>query len=226
MMMFRPLKSPMKYRCRFSAVTLLLGLVLCLAGGASAQPQTGTPPQIDMAVLAQIQSYLNGVATVRAKFIQTTSQGGFAEGALILARPGGMKIAYAPPAQLEIYADGTWLIYVDYELKEVNQLPIAATPAAVLLREKIDFQKDVTVASLENRDTSWRLHLREAGEEGSGTLILAFAKAPLSLTGWAVIDAQQVTTSVRLIEPLFNAPVGPRELIFYRPDWTDPGTGN
>jgi outer membrane lipoprotein-sorting protein len=227
MMKFRQMTRPTILR-RFTAAIFLTGLVLSMTGGASAQPQNGAQPQygsgapqkIDEVALARIQSYLNSITTLNAKFIQTTSRGGFAEGTLILARPGKMKIAYAPPTPFEIYADGTWLIYVDYELKEVNQLPLSATPAAVLLREKINFRNDIAVAALEQRDRSYRLHLKEPGEEGSGTMILAFTKTPLSLLGWVVIDAQQVRTSIVLIKPEFNATIDPRKLIFDRPDWT------
>jgi outer membrane lipoprotein-sorting protein len=226
--MHRLLFRPMIMRL-FIAVPLLIGLVMYMAGRASAQPQTGAQPQvgasqkIDEVALARIQKYLNSITTLSAKFIQTTSQGGFSEGTLILDRPGKMKIAYAPPTPFEIYADGTWLIYVDYELKEVNQLPLSATPAAILLSKEISFGDKYAVAVLRERKGTYRLHLKEVGEEGSGTLILMFGKEPLSLRGWAVIDAQQVRTSITLIKPELDAIIDPKKLIFIPPSWEVPG---
>ena len=202
--------------------TLLIVAALGVPRGASAQEAVdaaGATGAIDAYALARIQKHLNGISTLRARFVQSTSQGGFAEGTLLLSRPGKMKIAYAPPTPLEIYADGTWLIYVDHELKEVNQIPIPATPASVLLREKIDFGGDVAVSALEKRDGSYLLHLKEAGEDGSGRLILSFAEAPLALRGWVVIDGQGVETSVVLFRPEINGRIEPREFVFDRPDW-------
>lgn len=224
-----------------AVVTFLFGLAVGmwgLTGNALAQGLAQEPAQgsaqgsvqgsvqepVDQVALAAIQKYLNSITSIRAKFIQTTSQGGFAEGTLALSRPGKMKIAYAPPNPYEIYADGTWLIYVDYELKEVNQIPLFATPAAVLLSEKISFGGKIKVTALKERRGHHRLFLKQAGEEAAGTLILILEKEPLNLRGWAVIDAQQVRTSIVLVKPEWNAALDPRKLIFDRPDWV--GTGS
>jgi outer membrane lipoprotein-sorting protein len=219
---FSPLRS-------LAVVTFLFGLAvgfLGLAGNALAQEPTlePAPVSVDPVALAAIQKYLNSVTSIRAKFIQTTSQGGFAEGTLALSRPGKMKIAYAPPNPYEIYADGTWLTYVDYELKEVNQIPLFATPAAVLLSETISFGGKIKVTALKERRGHHRLFLKQAGDEGAGTLILILEKEPLNLRGWAVIDAQQVRTSIVLVKPEWNTAIDPRKLIFDRPDWV--ATGN
>ena len=68
------------------------------------------------------------------------------------------------------------------------------------------------------------MFLKQAGDEGAGTLILILEKEPLNLRGWAVIDAQQVRTSIVLVKPEWNTAIDPRKLIFDRPDWV--ATGN
>ncbi len=199
--------------------SLVFIIALSLCSGARAQ-QPAAPP-VDLAALARIQTYLNGLRTLSSKFVQTTSQGSFAEGELILARPGRMKIAYAPPTPIEIYADGIWITYVDHELKEANRVPISATPAEVLLRDRIVFGDRVAVSALTDRNGAWNLHLKEAGEEKSGTLTLVFDKEPLRLAGWSVIDPQQVRTTIRLLDPRFNTTIDLRALVYHAPEWAN-----
>lgn len=199
-------------RCLLSCM-----LAACLAAPALAEDSRSE--SLEAAALERVEQRLNAIRTLKADFRQYTSQGGRARGTVILQRPGKMKIAYAPPAQLEIYADGTWLIYVDRELKEVNQLPISMTPADVLLRENLDLQKDVKVEKMERRKDGWLLHLRHKDDPDAGRLVLSFGAPQLDLRGWIVTDPQGVTTTVALENPEINQPIPNREFIFDRPGW-------
>ena len=179
------------------------------------------PP--DNADIATLQTYLNSVRTVRSSFVQTASNGHIAEGTLYLSRPGKLRIDYKPPAQLQIFGDEFWLIFVDEELKEVNQLPISATPAALLLRDKILLSGDIKVRRVTRRSGLIRLHLIQAEEPDAGQLIVAIAAAPLSLRGWTVIDAQGIETTVTLIGPTINGKIADRVFVFSPPAWANEG---
>ena len=102
------------------------------AGVAPPVAATERQPQ-----LAAIERYLNSIKTLRSVFIQSATNGQVSQGQIYLSRPGRLRIDYKPPVQLQIFGDTTWLTFIDSELKEVNQLPVNATPAALLLSNKL-----------------------------------------------------------------------------------------
>ena len=108
---------------------------------------------------------------------------------------------------------------IDEELKEVNQLPISATPAALLLKDKIRLSGDVKVQEISRRDGLIRLHLTQADEPDAGRLIVTFAPEPMSLRGWTVVDAQGIETTVTLIGPTINGTIEDRVFIYSPPSW-------
>ncbi|MPY71166.1 MAG: outer membrane lipoprotein carrier protein LolA [Alphaproteobacteria bacterium] len=200
--------------------------VLAGAGGALlaalARPAVSlaATPGADAADVGRIEDYLNGIRTLKARFVQTASTGSYAEGMVYIQRPGRMRLDYAPPAELQIYADGTWLIMVDEGLREVNQLPLSATPASVLVADEVRLGGKIAVTRIERGAQTLRVHLTQAEEPEAGTLILTFADAPLALRQWSVIDAQGVTTRVALLDAEFNGDIPRRVLTYVPPDWS------
>ena len=169
--------------------------------------------------IARAETYLNSMRTLRSSFVQTATNGSVAEGTLYIQRPGKLRIDYKPPVPLQLYGDGFWLIYVDTELEEVNQLPIEATPAAFLVRDTMRLSGDVSVRRVVRRRGTIDLHLSQADDPEAGRLIITFAAKPLALRGWTVIDAQGVETTVTLIKPDLNQTIARNIFIFDPPDW-------
>jgi outer membrane lipoprotein-sorting protein len=196
------------------------GVALLLAG----RTRAATPPNQDAADIARIEDYLNGIRSLKARFVQTASNGSFAEGRVYIERPGRLRLDYAPPTPLQVYADGTWLIMVDSELKQVDQLPLGATPASVLVADRVQLSGRIAVRGVERGARTLRLRLAQAADPEAGTLVLTFADAPLALRQWSVIDAQGVKTDVALLDVETNIAI-PRDVITYvPPDWaTEPG---
>ena len=182
----------------FAALVLLCAIV---AGpGATAAPLSAA----DRADIARVEAYLNKLVSVRAGFIQTTSTGEFAEGRLFLKRPGKLRLDYAPPVKLQIFADGFWLIFVDGELGQANHVLLSTTPAQVLLAETVRLSGDITVTRVERARKTIRLHLIRTDEPDAGVLVLVFSDSPLTLRQWLVIDAQGISTRVSLVNPEFG----------------------
>ena len=148
--------------------------------------------------LSRIQGYMNRITTLKSKFLQSSSNGGYAEGTLYLSRPGKMRIEYDPPAQFLIVADGTWLIYHDKELEQMTHLPLGATPAGIIVDNKLSlFGNDPKVTKIERgRDV---IAVTLVGDEDEGAITLVFSDKPLVLRKWIVTDAQGVRTSVALL---------------------------
>ncbi len=205
-----------------AAMALLFGIVAA-SGGAPATAGAATLSAADRADVARVEAYLNKLGSVRAGFIQTTSTGAFAEGRLYLRRPGKLRLDYAPPVKLQIFADGFWLIYVDGELEQANHVPLSATPAQVLLAENIRLSGDTTVTRVERTRHMIRLYLVRTEEPDAGVLVLVFSDNPLALRQWLVIDAQGITTRVSLVNPEFNVFIDNKVFIV---DIPSPDTGS
>ncbi len=184
------------------AVILAVGLLSMPAGAAAAELSAE-----DRADIARAETYLNDLGSMKARFIQTSSSGSFAEGRIYLRRPGKLRIDYAPPAKLQIVTDGFWLIYVDGELEQANHVPLSATPAQVLVAETIRLSGKVTVTGVERGGGMLRIHTVQTEEPDAGSLVLGFSDRPLALRQWMVTDAQGIKTRISLVNPEFNIPI-------------------
>ena len=195
---------------------------LALAGLLPRLARAAPPPGVDPETVARVEDYLNSIRTLKARFVQTTSTGGAAEGTVYIQRPGRMRLDYAPPSRLQIYADGFWLIMLDEELKEVNQVPLSSSPASVLVRDRVELSGDIAVQGIERGRGALRVRLATADDADAGALTLVLAEQPLALRQWSVTDARGVTTRVALIDPEFNVDI-PRSVLRYSPpEWAYP----
>lgn len=212
----------MRYAITRRRALATLGAFVGGAVFAPARADTPQPAKLnarDAADVARIERYLNDVHTLQGRFIQTASNGGYAEGKIYLERPDRLRLDYAPPAKLQVFADGFWLIYADYELQNVSQVPLSTTPAAVLVSDKVKLSGDVTVLGLDRGKQTINVHLIQTSDPDQGQLVLAFTDAPLQLRDWTVVDAQGVHTRVALVNTEFNAPVDREVFFFDRPRW-------
>ncbi len=181
---------------RVLAVTALAGLAIP-AGAAPLSEADGRD-------VARVEAYLNTISSVKSRFLQRSSAGQPAEGWLYLRRPNRIRLDYRPPAFLQIYAKGYWLIYVDTELEETTHVPLKSTPAGFLVRERVRLSGDITVVRVERSDGALRLHIVQTEEPEAGRVVLTVADSPMRLRDWTVIDAQGVETRVSLLDPQFN----------------------
>ena len=85
----------------------------------------------DSANLQRIETYLDAIRTLKAKFEQFNPDGGTASGDVYLSRPGRMRFQYAPPVQMEIVSNGDYVAVDNKELKQVNFLPGLLDPHLV-----------------------------------------------------------------------------------------------
>ena len=203
----------------------VLALLGGLAAGAAIMParaDTAPQPKLDArdsADVERIQRYLNSIRTLSGHFIQTSSNGGFAEGKIYLERPNRVRLDYSPPTKLQVFADGFWLIYVDYELQNVDQVPLSSTPAALLVADKVKLSGDVTVLGVARGKQTIDVRLTQTDDPDQGQLTFGFTDSPLQLHDWTVIDAQRVRTRVALVNTEFNVKIDPYVFFFDPPPW-------
>jgi outer membrane lipoprotein-sorting protein len=200
-------------------IPLILAGLIALAGTpASAATARLAPlsPQ-DKADLARVEQYFEGIHTMQSKFLQFSDNGGMAAGRVFMSRPGKMRFEYDPPTKLLLVANSGILAYYDLALQQESNVPLSATPLAILLREKVSLMGDVTVTKFERDAGTIRVTLQETKDPSQGTLTLVFSDKPMQLKQWTVLDAQNITTKVTLIDPQFGAPLNSKLFNFINP---------
>lgn len=187
---------------------LLFAVLIVVFGVCSAENPASSAESISnfdrSAVIPRIEAYLNGIRSIEAGFLQISSGGQIAQGKLYLQRPEQLRLDYRPPATVQIYANGYWLVFIDTELEEISQVPLNSTPAGFLVRERVLLSGDVAVTRIDRRDDQISVHLVHSKEPDSGKMVLSFSDRPLRLQNWVVTDAQGIETRVSLINPVFN----------------------
>ena len=211
-------------RCFAQAVKIFLILAtLLLAGPAFAFLADNLKlSKQETTSLMRVQKHLNSSKTVRARFLQISSNGEYAEGEIFMQRPGRLRLVYDDPSPLMVVADGTHISFVDRKIDTATTLFLSMTPAELILRESIGFfGKDVIVTSVNQSPGVIRVGLLNAEEPDAGSIELVFSDQPVELRKWTVVDAQGIKTSVSLLGPSFDVPLNP-ELFKWAPNPNTP----
>jgi len=207
---------------RFSTPPGIVRLIAAMAvAGLMASAAAAAPPQLsaaDRVEIKRIETYLNGIKTIKARFLQVSSAGDYSEGNLYFSKPGKMRLEYDDPKPILMIADGVNLTYYDKVLKQVSYFDLESTQAAILLKEHISFSSgDVLVTAFERGAGVLRLTVIKGTDPLEGNLTLIFADRPLDLKKWTVTDAQGVVTNVSLLGPRFDLPLDPALFEFQVP---------
>ena len=169
----------------------------------------------DTTNLMRIQKHLNSSKTVKARFLQVSSNGEYAEGQIFIQRPGRLRLIYDDPNSLLVIADGRHISFIDRKIDTATTLYLSMTPADLMLRESIGFfGKDVIVTSVTKTPGVVRVGLLNTNEPDAGSIELVFSDRPIELRKWTVTDAQGVKTTVSLLGPTFDIPLSPKLFIY------------
>ena len=90
--------------------------------------------------IARVETYLNGVRTLAANFIQVAPSGAISRGQFYLKRPGRLRFEYEPPASVLVVADGTYVNYFDVELGQLSQIGVYSTPLGVVVAQQVKLE--------------------------------------------------------------------------------------
>jgi outer membrane lipoprotein-sorting protein len=189
------------------------GMLAPLAAPRLAQAQAG----IDRAALGRVEAYLNGLRTLKARFLQVAQNGASAQGTALISRPGRMRFDYDPPEPLLLVASGGQVLMYDRELRQPTAVPASSTPLGMLLRPEIRLSGDITVTATERTGGFLRVSMHRSGARAEGLLTLALAEQPMELRQWTVLDAQGRETRVTLYEVQTGMPLENRLFDFNDP---------
>ncbi|KAF0142468.1 MAG: Outer membrane lipoprotein-sorting protein [Rhodospirillaceae bacterium] len=204
----------------------MLACVVIMGGMGGTAPYPGLAPAMaltagpdaflptEQEILLQVETYLNNVGTVRARFLQVSGTGVYAEGTVFLSRPGRMRLEYDPPSPLLIVADGRHLIYYDAKLEQTSYIGLETTPAGILLRVPVRLKGDVTVMAIHRVPGAVEVSLIQTRDPSAGELTLLFSEKPFALKQWRVRDAQGQTVTVSLYDAETDVKLDPKLFTF------------
>ena len=212
----RPIAQPMNSRSRrmIRSISLVLAVVtmglqaraetpplnLQPTKGAATDKVVGKPEIVDEdALVAKANGYFNDDNTMIADFTQIGGDGRRTDGKLSIEKPGRMRFAYAPPATLEVVADGSSVAVIDRKLHTQDLYFIGQTPLKFLLNDHIDLSKDTKITGVSGDASSSSIDIEDKATFGGTSKIrLTFDKQPLGLKQWTVVDPQGYETVVSL----------------------------
>lgn len=175
-----------------------LGLAFCLLLAGITAPARAEFSAPEREAIASVESYLSGLDTIVADFVQIAPDGGLVSGRFYLQRPGKMRWQYDPPTPILMVANDQFLTFYDYELDQRSDIPLQDTLAGFLAREEIRFGNDVEVTDIEQNPGSLRLTMIQIARPDDGSLTLEFATNPLQLRNMVVVDSVGQETTVSL----------------------------
>ncbi len=205
---------------------LCFSLVPLLLAGTSASAQTSfRPTPQDQADLARIETYLDSLRTLKARFLQVAPNGSLSQGTVWLERPGRMRFQYDPPSPLLLVAGHGLVVFNDKSLNQTSNIPISKTPLGILLADHVQLHGDVTVTDMQRLPGQIQVSLVRTASPGDGTLTLIFADNPLTLKQWTVLDAQRQETRVTLFNAQTGGSFDPKLFEFIDPRFLNPQAG-
>ncbi len=188
---------------RRTMLALPLLLAIAPASPAFSQKAMTLTPQ-DRADVARIEVYLNGLRTLKARFLQVSPEGAATEGNAWLQRPGRMRFEYDKPSPFLLVAGFGSAVFYDSQLNQTTSVPLDTTPLGILLADDFKLGGSIAVTAITRLPGQIQVTTIRTASPADGSLTLVFSDAPLALRQWAVVDAQRQETRVSL----FNIELG------------------
>ena len=175
----------------------------------------------DQGQLRQVEASLAATQSMTATFIQTDGKGRSLSGNLSMKRPGRIRFEYGNGANMLLVGNGKTLSFIDYDVGQKSNWPVAKSPLAVLLADRPDLNRIARIVDSGNPSVVV-VRARDNNHPEFGTLVLAFVKSPgapggLQLAGWTAVDAQNRKTKVRLDGQRYNVAVPENAFTFAEP---------
>ena len=191
---------------RRSFLSLLPALAAPALPSVAHAQLAASPPRSarDQSDIARIESYLNGIHTLKARFLQVDGNGNSIGGDVWMQRPGRMRFEYDPPDRMLLVAGPGLLVYYDPAVRQTSNLFLSNTPLGLLLEDNLRLGGAVTVTGLARAKGQIQVTLVRTATPRDGTITLIFATDPLTLRSWVIRDAQGRQTQVSLYNVVYG----------------------
>lgn len=188
-------------------LVLFICVIVPLTAMADPEPQRFTTRQHE--IIRTIESFLNGIRTVRAKFIQVDPQDRARNGTFVWLRPLNLKFEYTGEPKLKIYCDSDYFTQVDEDGS--SSMSVNNTPASILLKDNLNLLRDAHIVNVDEQEGLIMIELADIDNPQGPSLTLVFSTNPMSLKQWKTKDATGQVTDVVLVEPVYGVPVNKKE---------------
>ncbi len=168
-----------------------------------------THPQSVEADLAQLSKALNYTGTLSGRFVQTGQDGRTARGNLYLKRPGKIRFEYDAPNPMLIVSDGVTIMQSNKALGTADRIPLKSTPLDFFLKTEIDLAKDTKVLGLAKRADGISVTVQDGTGRAAGQMTMTFSPQNFALTRWNVLDEFGTSTTVDLMDLVYNQEIDP-----------------
>ena len=181
--------------------TLFGALLLPIIAQADPSPLSAQ----DAADVGRVETYLNNLHALKARFEQIAPDGRTSGGTVWLQRPGRMRFQYDPPSPFLLVAGYGLLVFHDSQLNQTSNIPLGRTPVGLLLQDPVKLVgQGITVQQVARYPAQLQVTMYRTATPGEGNLTLVFADGPLALRSWIVVDAQRQQTRVTLYDVQFG----------------------
>lgn len=161
----------------------------------------GMNAHADNADLTRIENYLNNLQSLRAGFVQMSSNGGTAEGKIYISKPSKIRMEYTAPDEILIVGNGDYIIYNDKELDQVTNIDYKDIPATMILTQKIRFDgTNLRVTDFYKDSGQTSITVETPKNKGVKPITLTFDNNPFRLKQWKVIDQQNIEVTISLFD--------------------------
>lgn len=179
----------------------LSALVLTGAGQQAPQRLYQSYTQEQLADLDKVSAYLNGIRTLKSRFLQIGPDGDPAQGELYIEKPGRIRFAYQPPSPLLVVATGGGLYVQNVRLNTIDRYDLSDTPLSLLLNDKVDLAHNKAVLGVSRQPGAIIVQARTSTNRNNSNITLVFSDPGTELRQWTVRDNQGGITTVALQSP-------------------------
>lgn len=158
------------------------------------------PAQADS--ITEAENWFNNLTTYQAKFTQVSSDGSHATGVFSMRRPYRSRFEYDDPVPLVLITSKTWLHVDEEDRREVTSYPLSETPLGLLLDDPVRLRSPDFTTSSGVQDGILFIAIEQEDGEAAGKIVMEFTQDPIELRRWVITDANGITTSVFLTDPI------------------------
>jgi outer membrane lipoprotein-sorting protein len=191
--------------------------LLALLAGCAATPSSPHSPQ-EQADIARIQSTLDGLHGLRARFLQIGPDGGTSTG-IAWYDPGRLRLQYDTPGRMVVVAAGQHLVAHRESDDSTTRIALSGNPLGLLLARPLRLSGPISVTDVQRGPDILQASLARTANPAQGLLTLIFSDTPagLGLIGLEAVDARRqrtrfhltdVQTGLALDPALFTPPPG------------------
>jgi outer membrane lipoprotein-sorting protein len=153
--------------------------------------------------LAKIAQYWNSIRIIVADIKQTNPDGTHINGKLYLKKGKGnsakLRVDYQADYKQQLLIKKSEVLLIDLTDGAVAAYPVSMTPAGLILKPHLNFEKDVKLVDSRQVGDDVQLVLAHSDDENGGTLTLNFIiENNCRLLRWKVLDPQGNMTEVEL----------------------------